>query len=75
MICDGCHEDRTVTVLHTAVISVIDGRSGRETPRTLGRRLCVACGGADSSQAAEPEPAVTMASVRPQRKTAQGRRR
>lgn len=72
MICEGCHVDKTATVLHTAVIVLVDSRSGRETRRTLSRRLCVACGGADEPE--EVERPMTLAEVKPRRVTGGHRR-
>lgn len=69
MICEGCQLDKTVTVLHAVTIMMIDSRSGRESARTLSRRLCLACGGADT--AVEIEQPATLTAV----KAARGRRR
>lgn len=56
MICEFCGTDKTVTVTITFTLTRINPRSGEESTEVKSRRLCCACGGAESSSDPEAEP-------------------
>lgn len=69
MICDGCGDDKTVTVLTRVTMPPTTARNGAQHVESRERRLCVGCGGAMSAdEASEVAGAVvaqpTLAAVK-----------
>lgn len=52
--CPSCGRLTILTIAHAYTITLTDPRTGSESPRTLGKRQCLGCGGGDQPESLVP---------------------